>query len=193
MVSFSGGGDAPSDESGGAGGHRRGPPHPCPQQAADLAAATTVFSRRGFDGASIAEIAKRSGLPKANVYYYSGRRRRSTPPSSRTLIDEWDNALAHLRADRDPRQRSPTMSGPSSISRASMDRPSPDVRACATARTFLTRASRGAPHATSIGLVGMLAREIELGPGHSRRGCRGLAIGPQMRQRIVPLIDQVRR
>lgn len=35
-----------------------------------LAAAETVFAESGFDGASTAEIAKRAGLPKANLHYY---------------------------------------------------------------------------------------------------------------------------
>jgi TetR/AcrR family transcriptional regulator len=67
-----------------------------------LDAATTVFSRRGFDGASIAEIAKRSGLPKANVYYYFKTKEAIYATIIANLIDEWDNALAHLRADREP-------------------------------------------------------------------------------------------
>ena len=37
-----------------------------------LDAAIGVFTEKGYDGASIAEIAKRSKLPKANVYYYFG-------------------------------------------------------------------------------------------------------------------------
>ena len=35
-----------------------------------MKAATEIFARKGFDGTRIAEIAERSGLPKANVYYY---------------------------------------------------------------------------------------------------------------------------
>jgi len=35
-----------------------------------LAAAEAVFAESGFDGASTAEIAKRAGLPKANLHYY---------------------------------------------------------------------------------------------------------------------------
>ena len=67
-----------------------------------LDAATIVFSRKGFDGASIAEIAKRSGLPKANVYYYFRTKQAIYATIIANLIDEWDNALAHLSADREP-------------------------------------------------------------------------------------------
>ena len=35
-----------------------------------LDAATEVFSRKGFDGTRMAEIATAAGLPKANLYYY---------------------------------------------------------------------------------------------------------------------------
>jgi len=67
-----------------------------------LDAATIVFSRKGFDGASIAEIAQRSRLPKANVYYYFKTKQAIYATIIANLIDEWDNALAHLRADCEP-------------------------------------------------------------------------------------------
>ena len=35
-----------------------------------LAAAETVFAKKGFKGASVDLIAKRAGVPKPNVYYY---------------------------------------------------------------------------------------------------------------------------
>ena len=35
-----------------------------------LAAAEVVFAERGFEGATTAAIARRAGLPKANVHYY---------------------------------------------------------------------------------------------------------------------------
>ena len=39
-------------------------------EAAILSAAETVFARAGFGGATMAEIAARAGLPKANLHYY---------------------------------------------------------------------------------------------------------------------------
>lgn len=67
-----------------------------------LAAAIAVFARKGFDGTSIAEIAKGAGLPKANVYYYFKTKRAIYTTIIENLIAEWDAALTHLVADRDP-------------------------------------------------------------------------------------------
>ncbi|MCP4383541.1 MAG: TetR family transcriptional regulator [Hyphomicrobiales bacterium] len=67
-----------------------------------LDAAIGVFTEKGYDGASIAEIATRTKLPKANVYYYFG----SKEAIYRTIIDdllgEWDKALDELTLDREP-------------------------------------------------------------------------------------------
>jgi len=67
-----------------------------------LDAAIGVFARKGYDGTSIAEIAKLSGLPKANVYYYFKTKKAIYTTIIADLIGEWDAALAHLRADREP-------------------------------------------------------------------------------------------
>jgi TetR/AcrR family transcriptional regulator len=67
-----------------------------------LKAATIVFSRKGFDGTRIAEIAKLAGLPKANVYYYFTSKEKVYAAAISHLIDGWDDALKHIRADRDP-------------------------------------------------------------------------------------------
>jgi AcrR family transcriptional regulator len=67
-----------------------------------LDAAITIFAQKGFDGTSIAEIAGRSGLPKANVYYYFKTKRAIYATIIANLIEQWDNALAHLTADREP-------------------------------------------------------------------------------------------
>jgi len=69
-----------------------------------LKAAVELFARKGFDGVRITEIARLSGLPKANIYYYFP----SKSDIYQTLIDdvlsEWDAALAHIRAVADPRE-----------------------------------------------------------------------------------------
>lgn len=67
-----------------------------------LEAAIGLFIEKGFDGASIAEIAKRSGLPKANVYYYFGSKETIYRTIIGDLIEEWDRALDHLTAEREP-------------------------------------------------------------------------------------------
>jgi TetR/AcrR family transcriptional regulator len=67
-----------------------------------LDAAVEVFALRGYDGARIKEIAERSQLPKANVYYYFRTKRAIYETIIANLIGEWDAALAQLDAARDP-------------------------------------------------------------------------------------------
>jgi TetR/AcrR family transcriptional regulator len=67
-----------------------------------LDAAIGIFASKGYDGASIAEIALRSGLPKANVYYYFKTKKAIYTTIIGDLIAAWDAALAHLVAERHP-------------------------------------------------------------------------------------------
>ncbi|RWX81531.1 TetR family transcriptional regulator [Neorhizobium lilium] len=67
-----------------------------------LDVATEVFSRKGFDGTRIAEIAELSKLPKANIYYYFSSKQEIYSTIIAHLIAGWDDALSKLRADRDP-------------------------------------------------------------------------------------------
>ena len=67
-----------------------------------LDAAIEVFALRGYDGARIKEIAERSRLPKANVYYYFRTKRAIYETIIENLVGEWDAALAQLDATRDP-------------------------------------------------------------------------------------------
>jgi TetR/AcrR family transcriptional regulator len=67
-----------------------------------LDAAIGVFTRKGYEGASIAEIASLAGLPKANVYYYFKSKKAIYTTIIADLIDAWDAALAHLSPERDP-------------------------------------------------------------------------------------------
>jgi TetR/AcrR family transcriptional regulator len=67
-----------------------------------LDAAITAFREKGFDGTTIAEIAGRADLPKANVYYYFKNKETIYQTIIGDLIGEWDNALAQLTPDREP-------------------------------------------------------------------------------------------
>jgi TetR/AcrR family transcriptional regulator len=67
-----------------------------------LKAATVVFSRKGFDGTRIAEIAEQAGLPKANVYYYFASKEEIYAAVIAHLLQGWDDALKHISLDRDP-------------------------------------------------------------------------------------------
>jgi TetR/AcrR family transcriptional regulator len=67
-----------------------------------LAAARDVFSRKGFDGARMAEIATLSGLPKANVYYYFATKEQIYRAIIGSLLSEWNRAFDHIADGRDP-------------------------------------------------------------------------------------------
>jgi len=67
-----------------------------------LKAATAVFSRKGFDGTRIVEIAEQAGLPKANVYYYFASKEEIYTAVIARLLQGWDEALEHLSLDREP-------------------------------------------------------------------------------------------
>ena len=67
-----------------------------------LDAAITIFTQKGYDGTTIAEIAAAAGLPKANVYYYFKTKKAIYTTLVANLIDQWDAALDNLRSDRHP-------------------------------------------------------------------------------------------
>lgn len=67
-----------------------------------LKAGIEIFSRKGFDGTRIAEIAEKSGLPKANVYYYFSSKEEIYTAIIAHLIASWDDALKHISADSEP-------------------------------------------------------------------------------------------
>jgi TetR/AcrR family transcriptional regulator len=71
-------------------------------EAAILEAALDLFSRKGFDGARMAEVAEQSGLPKANVYYYFPAKEDIYRALIDRLIASWDTALEELQPERDP-------------------------------------------------------------------------------------------
>jgi AcrR family transcriptional regulator len=67
-----------------------------------IKAGIEIFSRKGFDGTRIAEIAEKSGLPKANVYYYFSSKEEIYTAIIAHLIAGWDDALRHISADSEP-------------------------------------------------------------------------------------------
>lgn len=67
-----------------------------------IKAAIEVFSRKGFDGTRISEIASLSGLPKANVYYYFESKEAVYRAVVAHLLKGWDDALDLIQADREP-------------------------------------------------------------------------------------------
>ena len=71
--------------------------------AAILAAAERVFSRGGFDGARMAEIAAEAGLPKANLHYYFGTKERLYAAVLEDIVTQWlDAASGWIVPERHP-------------------------------------------------------------------------------------------
>jgi TetR/AcrR family transcriptional regulator len=67
-----------------------------------LKAAEVVFGRRGFDGATTAEIAKEAGLSKATVHYYFKTKRALHSGVLDRILHVWADALNEIRADSEP-------------------------------------------------------------------------------------------
>jgi AcrR family transcriptional regulator len=67
-----------------------------------LCAAQEAFSRKGFEGTTVAEIARASGLPKANVYYYFGSKEGVYRAAIAALLNEWNAAFDHIAEEREP-------------------------------------------------------------------------------------------
>lgn len=61
-----------------------------------------LMAEKGFDGVSMLEIANRTGLPRANVYYYFPTKEDIYRALLGELINGWEVALRHLSVDRQP-------------------------------------------------------------------------------------------
>lgn len=65
-------------------------------------AAEEVFAEMGFEGASTSLIAKRAGLPKANLHYYFKTKFDLYQFVLRDIIDLWLNIAQEIQPDADP-------------------------------------------------------------------------------------------
>ncbi len=72
-------------------------------EAAILRAAEQVFAHAGFEGATMAEIADKAGLPKANLHYYFGSKKDLYEAVLDTVLHDWLAPTVVLRAEADPR------------------------------------------------------------------------------------------
>ena len=67
-----------------------------------LEAAEKVFARAGFGGATMAAIAKASGLPKANLHYYFGSKEILYRAVLAQILHDWLEPTAFITADAEP-------------------------------------------------------------------------------------------
>lgn len=72
-------------------------------EAAILRAAEHVFARKGFDGATMAEIAEGAGLPKPNLHYYFGSKKVLYQAVLDGVLNDWLRPTDAITAEADPR------------------------------------------------------------------------------------------
>jgi TetR/AcrR family transcriptional regulator len=69
-----------------------------------LEAAEAVFAEQGFKGATTAAIAKRAGLPKANVHYYFPSKHDLYREVMARVLERWLDAADSLDDSHDPEE-----------------------------------------------------------------------------------------
>lgn len=67
-----------------------------------LQAAEEIFAEQGYRGATTAAIAKRAGLPKANLHYYFGTKEALYRAVLDAVLDLWLSELDSITTDQDP-------------------------------------------------------------------------------------------
>ncbi len=67
-----------------------------------LAAAEELFAERGFSGATMAAIAARAGLPKANLHYYFGTKQALYRAVIDNIMALWLQAFGEITVESDP-------------------------------------------------------------------------------------------
>ena len=69
-----------------------------------LEAAESIFAERGFAGATTAAIARRAGVPKANLHYYFATKEGLYRAVVERVLNAWLAAASSFDASEDPRQ-----------------------------------------------------------------------------------------
>ncbi len=69
-----------------------------------LEAAEAIFAEQGFSGATTAAIAKRAGVPKANLHYYYPTKEALYRAVVQRVLTAWLAAAASFDASEDPRE-----------------------------------------------------------------------------------------
>jgi TetR/AcrR family transcriptional regulator len=72
-------------------------------EGAILVAAEKVFAKRGFGAATTAEIAKRAGIPKANLHYYFNTKEDLYTQVLENILKTWLTAAQDFSEDQEPR------------------------------------------------------------------------------------------
>jgi TetR/AcrR family transcriptional regulator len=83
---------------------KRGPTVRADNERALLEAAEAIFADEGFSGATTAAIAKRAGVPKANLHYYFPTKEALYRAVVERVLTAWLAAAASFDASDDPRE-----------------------------------------------------------------------------------------
>jgi len=67
-----------------------------------LKAAEAVFAKKGFSGASTAEIAQKAGVPKANLHYYFRTKQRLYAAVLDNILAIWLDAMDEIKPEAEP-------------------------------------------------------------------------------------------
>jgi TetR/AcrR family transcriptional regulator len=67
-----------------------------------LEAAESVFAETGFNGATTAEIARRAGIPKANLHYYFNTKDELYQKVLTGVLNTWLHTADEITAEADP-------------------------------------------------------------------------------------------
>lgn len=111
-----------------------------------LEAAEAVFAEAGFNGATTAEIARRAGIPKANLHYYFNTKDELYQQVLTGIVNTWLHTADEITADADPaRALTHYITAKIELARA---QPIPS-------RVFANEIIHGAPH-----LGGYLANDL---------------------------------
>lgn len=68
-----------------------------------LPAALHVFSRKGFKGTTMADIAEKAGLPKGNLFYYFSSKQALYQTVLEHILEDWLTPLDSIHSQADPR------------------------------------------------------------------------------------------
>lgn len=67
-----------------------------------LDTAEALFSQMGYDGTSMGLIAKKAGLPKANIHYYFQNKENLYKSVLDRIIEQWNFGLENITPEDDP-------------------------------------------------------------------------------------------
>src|SRR5580658_10429595 len=131
-----------------------------------LAAAEKVFAQRGFEGATMSQLAAAAGLPKANLHYYFGTKERLYRAVLEGILALWlDDAAEWIVPHRHPAD------GLAGYVRAKMAHSRQRPQA---SRIFAGELLRGAPHIKMYLGIELRNRVAELASVIESWGARGL-------------------